>query len=179
MDFITIFIQFTVVVIGSFLGPILLEYFKVKAQVKKNQKRIALYLFNELQQYCFVLAQKISDHNLALNSSEVGDGGHLYPMWRTFQFADSIPKINISDEVFSLESDLINKVCIFVRKSEYYRHSFEVCIEIDVDLFIETYIDKIIPLFWDARELLTVISNQYDIDIEEEDWVKEVPIRES
>lgn len=49
MDFSNIIIQFLIVCIGSFIGPLLLQYFKNKRDLQINQKQVALKVLKKMK----------------------------------------------------------------------------------------------------------------------------------
>lgn len=170
MDFSTIIIQFLVVCIGSFVGPLLLQYFKTKRELKENQKQVALKVFNILQNYSFILSTNIKNHELALGSSEKGDDGHLYPEFGEFQWIDSIPKLNFSNDVYILENNIVNNLYVFIRKSEYYRFSMKLDSSIDIDVVIEAYPDNMKKLLLEGKQLSQEIAKKYSLSIKDEIW---------
>ena len=175
MDFSNIIIQFLVVCIGSFIGPLLLQYFKTKRALKDNQKKMALKAIDILQSYSFILYTNIKNHGLAMASSEKGDDGHLYSEIGSFQFSDSIPSICILDDIYVLDNYIVNSLQVFIRKSECYKFNLAIEFEIDSDIFIESYIEKISLLFWESQKLVELISNNYRIPIEKGHWLDDVP----
>jgi hypothetical protein len=170
MDFSNIFIQFLVVCIGSFIGPLLLQYLKNKRDLQINQKQVALKVLNDLQNYCFILSTNIKNHELALRSSEKGDGGHLYPEFGAFQWSNSIPKLNFSDDVYILDNNIVNNLYVFIRKSEYYRFSMKLDSSIDIDVVIEAYPDNMKKLVLEGIELSQEIAKKYSLPIKDEVW---------
>lgn len=113
---------------------------------------------------------KYKNHELALRSSEKGDGGHLYPEFGAFQWSNSIPKLNFSDDVYILDNNIVNNLYVFIRKSEYYRFSMKLDSSIDIDVVIEVYPDNMKKLVLEGKELSQEIARKYSLPIKDEVW---------
>ena len=177
MDFSNIFIQFITVLFASVLGPRGVYWYKHNREETVQHKRIALMLYNQLQEYCFLLAKAINEHDKALTPMGRDQDGCLIVSFGELQWPESIPNLSYDNTIYSLDIDIIRRFLTFTRESRYVQFSMESLIEIDEDHFIQIYCNLVINLIEKSCEISKLLEKRYKITHSEENWLDLIPNR--
>lgn len=177
MDFFNIIIQFITVLFASVLGPIGLYWYKNKREETIQHKRVALKLYNNLQEYCFLLANSINEHNKALTPMRRDQDGVLNVSFGTLQWPESIPNLDYDNTIYCLDNDIIRRFLTFTRESRYVQITMESLVEIDEDQFIYSYCDFAIKLIENSCEISSLLEKKYKLTHSKESWLDLLPNR--
>lgn len=172
MDYV---VQFITVLFASVLGPIGLNWYKNKKDQERQRKKIALKLYHQLQNYCFGLAKSIYEHDNAAALLDRDFNGDWSYAFGKLKGAHSIPNIEIEEELYLLDEDIINRLFVLVRKSYFIKFSMECLESVDIDLIIESYGESVYALINDAMYISTLISNRYKVTHTKEKWLELIP----
>lgn len=177
MDFFTIIIQFITVLFASILGPIGLNWFKNKNKIEVQRKKIALKLYQQLQDYCFILAKSINNHYNALTTLYRDAEGQYECSIGKLQWYHSIPSIEIDDQIYILDDDIVCSFFLFVRKSQYTEFDLQSLESIDIELIIDSYCETTYTLVKNAMVIFDLLGKKYGIPFSNENWLDLIPNR--
>lgn len=177
MDFSTILIQFITVLFASILGPISLNWFKNKNEVEVQRKKIALKLYHQLQDYCFLLAEAINKHDNALATLYRDAEGQYNCSFGHFQWYHSIPNIEIDERIYILDNNIVGNIFMFVRESKYTKLGLEFLEDVDIDCVIDSYCETAYALVKSAMLICDLLGEKYGIASVDENWLELIPNR--
>lgn len=177
MDFSNIIIQFITVLFASVLGPIGLNWFKNKNKIEVQRKKIALKLYHQLQDYCFILAKSINNHDNALATLyRDAEGQHACSIGH-LQWYHSIPTIEIDDQIYILDDDIVYSFFLFVRQSQYTKFDLQSLESVDIEIVIDSYCETTYTLVKNAMVICDLLGKKYGISFINENWLVLIPNR--
>lgn len=171
------FIQFITVLFASLLGPIGLNWYKNKKEVEIQRIKIALKLYHQLQDYCFILAKSINNHDNALTTLYKDDEGNYYCSTGHFQWYCSIPEIEVDDQIYVLHDDIVGRFFLFIRESEYTKFGLQSLECVDVDCAIDSYCETAYKLIENVMGICDLLAKEYGINSIDENWQELIPNR--
>lgn len=171
------FIQFITVLFASLLGPIGLNWYKNKKEVEVQRIKIALKLYHQLQDYCFILAKSINNHDNALTTLYRDVEGHYDCSIGHLQWYYSIPNIEVDDKIYILHDDIVESFFIFIWESEYTKFGLQSLERVDVDHVIDSYCETAYALVKNAMIICDLLAKEYGITSIDENWLELIPDR--
>ena len=165
------FVQFITVLVASVLGPIGLNWYKNKKEVDVQRIKIALKLYHQLQDYCFILAKSINNHDNALATLYRDDEGHYDCSSGYLQWYSSIPDIEVDEQIYVLHDVIVGSLFLFIRESEYTKFGLQSLECVDVERAIASYCETAYALVKNAMFICDLLAKEYKITSIEEDWL--------
>ena len=174
MDYV---VQFITVLIASLLGPIGLNWYKNKKEVEVQRTKVAIKLYHQLQDYCFILAKSINNHDNALTTLYRDNEGNYDCSTVQFQWYCSIPEFEVDDQIYVLHDDIVGSFFLFIRESKYRKFGLQSLECIDVECAMDSYCETVYALVKNAMVICDLLAKEYKITSIDEDWLELIPDR--